>query len=190
MMSQLAELLSISPEDQAVSDIPTLREHIGLAKQALRQVKRKATLLRETFLQESANLSASLHRWDATAARKSILARERASRQFRELRRILHGGRSSGFDRLDIPDEYAVRQEGAAIPRIPLVLKEEIEEVLLPHTEQRFRQHQETPFGTATLSMLNASSLGLMIATLISSLRKLENGLGSSRQRSLSRRGT
>jgi hypothetical protein len=33
-------------------------------------------------------------------------------------------------------------------PRISLVVKEDIERVLVPHTVQRFRQHNETPFGS------------------------------------------
>ncbi len=54
----------------------------------------------------------------------------------------------SGLDRVDVPDSFAVLRDGEATPRIPLVTKEEIEEVLVPHTERRFRQHHETPFGT------------------------------------------
>jgi ribonuclease HI len=66
-------------------------------------------------------------------------------------------GSSGGLDRVDVPDSFAVLREGEAIPRIPLVVKEEIEEVLLPHTERRFRQHQETPFGHGS----RRESLGL-----------------------------
>jgi hypothetical protein len=110
-------------------------------------VKRNAAAHRESYLTEVAQLSASLHRWEVAADRSAILAREKASPQFKELRRILNGGSTSGFSRLDIPDAYAVLQEGEDVPRLSLVVKEEIEEVLVPHTEKRFRQHQETPFG-------------------------------------------
>ena len=75
-----------------------------------------------------------------------VLAKK-ASHQFRQLRSILSPSASSGLDRIDVPNSYAVLRIGEEVPRIPLVVKEEIEEVLLPHTEQRFRQHQETPFG-------------------------------------------
>ena len=80
-------------------------------------------------------------------AHVAICSREKASRQFRQLRNILNPSASSGLDRIDVPNAYAVLRIGEEVPRIPLVVKEEIEEVLLPHTEQRFRQHQETPFG-------------------------------------------
>jgi hypothetical protein len=54
---------------------------------------------------------------------------------------------SHGLDRIDVPNANAVLREGEEMPRIPLVTKEEMEDILLPHTEQRFRQYQETPFG-------------------------------------------
>jgi len=38
------------------------------------------------------------------------------------------------------------------VPRIPLVLGSDIEAVLIPHTQQRFRQHSETPFGSGKRS--------------------------------------
>ena len=47
-----------------------------------------------------------------------------------------------------MPNSDAVLRPGEEVPRIPLVVKEQIEEVLVPHTEQRFRQHRETPFGS------------------------------------------
>ncbi|WP_317203178.1 hypothetical protein [Janthinobacterium sp.] len=67
--------------------------------------------------------------------------------QFRQLRSILRTTTSSGLERIDVPNIYAVLRPGEPIPRIPLVTKEAIEEVLVPHTERRFTQHQETPFG-------------------------------------------
>jgi hypothetical protein len=54
---------------------------------------------------------------------------------------------SHGLDRIDVPNVNAVICPGEEVPRIPLVTKEEIEEILLPHTEARFRQYQKTPFG-------------------------------------------
>ena len=54
---------------------------------------------------------------------------------------------SAGLERIDVPNNDAVLRPHEQIPRIPLVTKEEIEEVLVPHTERRFTQHQETPFG-------------------------------------------
>ena len=52
-----------------------------------------------------------------------------------------------GLERIDIPNSYAVLRCDEIAPRIPLVTKEEIEVVLVPHTERRFTQHQDTPFG-------------------------------------------
>ena len=65
------------------------------------------------------------------------------------------------------------------MPRIPLVVKEEIEEVLLPHTEQRFRQHQETPFGSGTrqrnlgIDSTSADAKALMAGTYDRELEQL-----------------
>ena len=73
--------------------------------------------------------------------------REKASNQFRQLRRALKTSMASGLVRIDVPNSQAVLRPGEQVPRIPLVTKEEIEEVLVPHTERRFTQHQETPFG-------------------------------------------
>ena len=81
------------------------------------------------------------------AACRAIAQREKSSKQFRQLRSIFHNTTASGLDRIDVPDSYAVLRVGEITPRIPLVTKEEIEDVLVPHTERRFRQHMETPFG-------------------------------------------
>jgi hypothetical protein len=51
-------------------------------------------------------------------------------------------GRSNGLDRLDVPNEYAVRREGSCAS-VSLVTREM--EDLLPHTEKRFR-HQRLPW--------------------------------------------
>jgi hypothetical protein len=82
------------------------------------------------------------------AACAAIEAREQSSRQFRQLRQIFQNGASSGLDRIDVPNSYAVLRQKEDTPRIQLVVKEQIEEVLVPHTVRRFRQHTETPFGT------------------------------------------
>ena len=42
---------------------------------------------------------------------------------------------------------FSEREES---PILPLVLKEDIENVLVPHTVQRFTQYHETPFGHGT----------------------------------------
>ena len=46
-----------------------------------------------------------------------------------------------------MPKTFAVLRVGGEVPRVPLVVKEEIKKALLPNTEKRLRQHQETPFG-------------------------------------------
>ena len=85
---------------------------------------------------------------DVNAACAAIEAREQLSKQFRLLRSIFNPGASYGLDRIDVPNSYAVLKKEEEVPRIPLVVKEQIEEVLVPHTEQRFRQHRETLFGS------------------------------------------
>jgi hypothetical protein len=103
--------------------------------------------LREQYMTDQAQFIAALHGMLDVAARAAIAAREKSSNQFRTLRRIFRGGRSSVLERLDVPNQYAVLRHNEAVPRIPLVTKEAIEEALLPHTDKRFRQHSETPFG-------------------------------------------
>ena len=106
-----------------------------------------ATRLREEFLSEQAKFLAATQGMTEHAACVAIETRERSSRQFRQLRQIFQRGASCGLDRIEVPNNFAVLRLGEEIPRIPFVTKEEIEEVLVPQTVQRFRQHKETPFG-------------------------------------------
>jgi hypothetical protein len=80
------------------------------------------------------------------ATHSAIARREKSAWQFDEAHPLLNGVQSMGMDWLKVLDSFAVLHENEPRLRIPLVLKEEIEEVLLPHTEKWFRQHQETPF--------------------------------------------
>jgi hypothetical protein len=98
-------------------------------------------------MHERATFLAATHGMSAKAACAAIAARERFSRQFRQLWSIMNSGASYGLDRIDVPNSYAVLRRGEELPQIPLVTKEDIEEVLVPHTDRRFWQHQETPFG-------------------------------------------
>jgi hypothetical protein len=94
-----------------------------------------------------AELLAALHGMSDVTARAAIVTREKSSRQFCTLRNIFHEGRANGLERLNVPNDFAVLCKEEPQPRIQLVTKEEIEEALLPHTVQWFRQHKETPFG-------------------------------------------
>jgi hypothetical protein len=73
------------------------------------------------------------------AACAAIAAREQSSQQFRLLHSIFNTGASYGLEQISVPKSFAVLRPGEEIPHI--------EEVLVPHTVQRFRQHRETPFG-------------------------------------------
>jgi hypothetical protein len=147
LLTELAQSLNIPAIDQEWQDSKTVFAKCRAAKKGLAKVKREAAALREQHLQDMAKLASSLHHTSEKAARSAIAWREKTARQFNEARPLLNGVQSGGMDQLEILDKYAVLQAGEETPRIPLVLKEEIEEVLLPHTEQRFCQHQETPFG-------------------------------------------
>jgi hypothetical protein len=99
-------------------------------------------------MNKQAELLAALHGMSDVAARAAIAAREKSSKQFRTLRSNFKQGRSNGFESLDVPDHYVVLvRRNEAPPRLQLVTKEAVEEVLLPHTVRRFRQNHETPFG-------------------------------------------
>jgi hypothetical protein len=57
------------------------------------------------------------------AAVAAIEAHEQAKKQYRQLCWVLKPQRSAGLDRIDVPNEYSIRQEGESVPRIPLVTK-------------------------------------------------------------------
>jgi hypothetical protein len=109
--------------------------------------KQEAAALIEEFLKERGKFLAATQGMSEHAVCAAIEARERSSQQLRQLRQIFQRGASSGMERIDVPNSYAVLRQGEEIPRILLVVKEKIEEVLVPHTVKRFRQHTETPFG-------------------------------------------
>lgn len=117
------------------------------AKRQLRQVKTHAADLRDNYLVDTAKLSAALHNTSVASASAAIQAREKSSRQFRQLRGILRTSTSSGLERIDVPNKYAVLRQNEDVPQFPLVTKEEIEEFLVLYTVRRFTQHQETLFG-------------------------------------------
>ena len=104
----------------------------------MKQVKVNANILRQDHLEDMAKLSAALHNMLEGSAAAAIAAREKASIKFRKLRSILRTSISSGLEHIDVPNQQAVLREGGTTPRIPLVTKEEIEEVLVPHTVRRF----------------------------------------------------
>jgi len=120
---------------------------IRKARKELHKMKKKSQQLRQCFQRECAALHASLHHTSEEKAVKEIELRERLRRNYQQLRAVFKPGQSTGLDRIDVPDTYAVCREGEATPRIPLVVHEDIEKVLLPHTKQRFQQYSETPFG-------------------------------------------
>jgi ribonuclease HI/exonuclease III len=151
-LDRLAGSCKISAEDVAYLSVPAIIGKIREARHNHKQVKIAAADLREAHMTDQAQFLAALHNMSDVAARAAIATREKSSGQFRNLRQIFKGPRSSGLERLDVPNEYAVRRQTEAIPRMQLVTKEEIEDVLLPHTVQRFRQHHETPFGNGDRS--------------------------------------
>ena len=76
--------------------------------------------LHEAHLDKLANLAGPLHGISDMVAHAAIRSREKASRQFRQLRSILNPSVSSGLDRTDVPNAYAVLREGEDVQRIPL----------------------------------------------------------------------
>ena len=147
ILETLAASCKISEIDRDRLSAVAIISRIRDAKKNHKQVKIDAVEHRETYMKEEATLLATLHGMSDIAARAAIAAREKSSKQFRALRSIFKQGRSNGLERLDVPEKYAVRRQDETQPRILLVTKQEIEEVLLPHTVKRFRQHHETPFG-------------------------------------------
>ena len=130
MLDTLAASCSRAEEDIAWASFNTIRTKIREAKKHHKQVKLEAADLREQYMTNQAQFIAALQGMLDVAARAAIAAREKSSNQFRTLRSIFNGGRSSELERLDVPNQFAVLRPNEAIPRISLVTKEAIEEVL------------------------------------------------------------
>ena len=151
--AQIKKMATDLERDAESDDQLSQREvtaQLRLARKTFKVSKRNAVSLREQHQEETAQLAAQLHGTAQATAQADIASRERRNRQYRQLRQILSGPQSGGLDRIEVPNAYAVRRDGEAVPRIPLVVKEEIEEVLVPHTSKRFRQPQTdgTPFSS------------------------------------------
>ena len=112
------------------------------------QSKKHSFANRERFDTETAEFDAARRGTSLPNALAAIKQRETAARNKTQMAPVYHEAKSSGVDRIDVPNEYAVPRPNEPTPRIPLVRKEEIEEVLVPHTMKRFRQPKadKTPF--------------------------------------------
>jgi hypothetical protein len=88
MLDVLAAACNISEEDKAWLSIPNICSRISESKQRHKQVKLVAAEHRELYMSEQAVLLAALQDMPEEAARASIVARGKASKQFRTLRRI------------------------------------------------------------------------------------------------------
>ena len=157
MLATLAKDLTIPAVEIGPQDPKMIFKKIRQAGRDFTAVKIQAQDLRSDHLRERAMFMAATHSMTEHSACACIEACEKSSRQFRQLRAVFNPGASYGLDRIDVPNSFAVLRQGEDIPRIPLVVKEEIEEVLVPHTVQRFRQHRETPFGSG----IRQTSLGM-----------------------------
>jgi hypothetical protein len=82
-----------------------VRRETRRARRDLKQVQKDADILREQHSVETAKFSASLHNMDTKPAGAAIAARERASKQFSQLRSVMKPGRSDDLDRIDVPNE-------------------------------------------------------------------------------------
>jgi len=149
-IAKMAELAEIPENLQGPLKAKKLREYVSKARKALTAVQQNATALRDAMRTEDANFKATVQGCDPDSAKTQILNQEITSKEFGDA--IFFKGKdklksTGGLSRVDVLNHYAVLREGEEVPRIPLVVKEDIEEVLLPHTMKRFTQYQETPFG-------------------------------------------
>ena len=168
-LAKLEKLLQLKASEVLSQSFETVRSNIRKAHRKHRKAKANAVCLREEFLRERATFLAASHGMSEGAACAAIEAREKSSKQFRHLRQIFRKGASGVLDRLDVPNSFAVLRQGEEIPRIQLVVKEQIEEVLVPHTVQRFCQHKETPFGDGVRqASLGQDCMSLDAAALLS----------------------
>ena len=145
--AELETFLQVPPELTSHLPMVCLFREARHAKKRFGELKKSAGNKRAQHLEEVGKFAGILHKWEAQAAIRRIISSETSSRQFRLLGSIFGEGQSFGFVRLDVPDTFAVRRQNEPVPWISLVVQKEIEQVLLPHTVRRFRQHSETPFG-------------------------------------------
>jgi hypothetical protein len=108
-----------------------IRSTEGSPRQGLKRVQLDADVLHEQYLAESAKFYAVSLNTTIPNAAASIAARERVSKQYRQLREVLKNlpGRRVSIESTSlsfpiVPNDYAVLLEGEAVPRIPLVTKE------------------------------------------------------------------
>ena len=138
-LERLAVLAEISEE---------LKQFVTKACKELAAVRKVAQKKRDAMLEEDAAFKAAVQKCDHESAKSQILNQEISSREFKDA--VFFKGKdksTGGLSRIDVPNVYAVLRPNEAVPRIPLVVKEDIEEALLPNTMLRFTQYQETPFG-------------------------------------------
>ena len=135
-LERLAQSLSLTDEEKDWMPSQAAMSKLSAAVRTFKQVKIDAANLRDSHLSEMATL-ASVHGMSTSAASAAICAREKASRQFRQLQRVLNTTTACGLERIDVPNVYAVLRLDEQVPRISLVVKEEIEQVLVPHIRKR-----------------------------------------------------
>jgi len=119
-----------------------------LARRTHFKSKKNSRNNRAEFKKEEAAFEADRRGVSQPSAISVIQQREQAERNKRQMNPVFKETKSSGVDRIDVPNAFAVLRPNEAVPRIPLLVKDEIEEVLVPHTMQRFRQPatDRTPF--------------------------------------------
>jgi hypothetical protein len=124
-MRRVEKVAGIKEDEKEWMTTKDIRSRCRKARKNLKEVQSRAVELREAHTAEAAKLAALLHRTSESGAQKAIAAREKASRQFRQLRSSIKDQGSNGVDRIDIPDSFAVLGEGEKVPRIQLVIKED-----------------------------------------------------------------
>ena len=108
IIDRLALSLHLTDEDKDWMPSKEAVMKLRSAVRSFKKVKSEAAELREGHLAEMANLTSALHRMLAAAASKAIAAREKASKQFRQLRHVLNTTSASGLERIDVPNTFAV----------------------------------------------------------------------------------
>jgi len=139
----------LPPEPIMLTDVRSfVHQQCRMARRAHLTSKMNSDTNREDFQKEAADFEAQRRGTTVTNALSLIKQREKAVRNKRQLDPVFKDAQSSGVDRIEVLNDTAVLRPNESAPRIPLVVKEEIEEVLVPHTMKRFRQPAAdgTPF--------------------------------------------
>jgi hypothetical protein len=122
-----------------------LYQHRSSALAALRVAQKDAVKLRDVFLGEKASLYSMTHNVQKSSALKSIQSAEKYKRQFYALRTSFNAAIGNGITHIEAENTETGEIETIRNPH-------QLQAAVIQSNNERFRQHEETPFATGERS--------------------------------------